>query len=1022
MSANCLLSSTISEIYQSFGLPSRQAGILSDEWGGLYRPVFSSKYVPLVQEENLITMIAFRKIAKLFFIITLLSQAQFAQSAVVGPETPITPTFSAAASAQDSVAIAASPYGYFAVWQDSRSGSGVDIFGARISAAGQVLDVMSIPISTAPGDQFNPAVAWDGQRYLVVWTDRRSKVQHIYGCRVTTSGEVLDPQGILLSDSTGSQSLPRVAGCGTGSLVVWQDERSTSPDIYCCSVSQDGVPGKSYGVSTRGDNEEMPDVAYNGSTFLVAWEDYRNEVSTYADIYAVRVSKAGIRSGSEVLVSCTTSGTAGAANAQLYPRVCAFGSSWLVAWQDYRNDSLHPDIYGSRVSSTAQILDKGGIAISKATGDQEYPAVGYNNSKLLVVWRNGSDKRVRGARLNTSGGVLDNNGISISSGAGGSNGHAVAAVGSSFIVGWGSLNAGGNDVLYSLVSDAGQAQTPAGTVGSLGLDNQQDYAVAYNGSEYAVVWSQTVNGSKDILGARISKTGTILTPTPVNLTSDSIGDQTQPAIAWNGSKYLLVWRGSETFTTTDQDIRGRFLDSKLTAQGATPIVICSAAEEQLRPTVSSNGSSFFVAWQDNRNAVSPNYECDLYGAIVSSTGTISANCTISLAAGNQSLPKASSDGANYMVVWVDGRGTVPAIRASRVTSAGAVQDSSGIALPTSTVSQSTPNICYGNGSYFVTWAEAVKIWGCRVTSAGALTDAKGITISSGTKTRSSPSACWDGSKYQVIWEDYRSMDSSNSDLYGTTVSSTGIVSALPEMAIVSNLFPQFKPNMFMNSGFGLLFYSNYLNYVYSASFVTLQEQTVQAVNSISEAKQLATGSLVAISGKVVSGSFTGFFYIQEPNRSSGIKVLSSVIPTSGSSVDVVGSISVVDGERQLNASSVSSSYTDFSSSPLKPLGIRGDLLGGASAGNQVPGITGGRGLNNIGLLSTTWGKVTSIVSDGFYIEPRQAVSVKVFSGSLTKPSVNRYVIITGISTVELSSGAIRRAILPRTQTDINVIQ
>lgn len=987
-----------------------------------YRPVFSPIYVPLVQEENRITMIAIRKITKLFIAVAFLSLAQFAHCAVVGPETPVTPTFSAAPSAQDSVAMAAGPNGYLAVWQDTRSGSGVDIFGARISASGQVLDVMSIPISTASGDQFNPTVAWDGQRFLVVWTDRRGTAQHIYGCRVTTSGEVLDPQGILVSGSIGAQSLARVAGCGTGSLVVWQDERSTSPDIYCCSVSQDGLPGKSYGVSTRGDNEEMPDVAYNGSTYLVAWCDYRNEVSTDTDIYAVRVSKAGIRSGSEVLVSCTTAGTVGAANAQLYPRICAYGSSWLVVWQDYRNSTIHPNVYASRVSSTAQILDKGGIAICKASGDQEYPAAGYNNNKLLVVWRNASDRRVRGARLSTSGGVLDTNGTTISSGAGGGKGHAVAAVGSSFIVGWGSLSAGENDILYTLVTDAGIAQTPAGTVGSLSLDNQQDYAVAYNGSEYAVVWSQTVNGIKDILGVRISKTGTVLTPVPINLTSDILGDQAQPAIAWNGSKYLLVWRGSEAFTITDQDIRGRFLGSTLTAQGSTPIVICSAAEEQSRPTVTSNGSNFFVAWQDSRNAVSPNYECDLYGAIVSSAGTITSNCTISLAAGNQTLPKSASDGANYMVAWVDGRGTVPAIGAARVTSAGQVQDSSGIALPASTTGQSTPNICFGSTSYFVTWAETSKICGCRLTPAGVLTDAKAISISSGTKTKSSPSACWDGSKYQIVWEDYRSVDSSNSDLYGTTVSSAGVVSTLPEMVIVSNLFPQFKPSIFMASGFGLLFYSNYLNYVHSTSFVTLEEQAVQAIDKVSDAKQLPAGSLIALSGKLVSGLFTGFFYVQEPDRTSGLKVLSSIKPTVGSSVDVVGTISVVDGERQLNASSVSSAYTSYSDSSLKPLGIRGDLLGGASIGNQVPGITGGRGLNNIGLLCTTWGKVSSTVSDGFYIEPRQAVSVKVFSGSLTKPSVGQYIVITGISTVELASGAIRRGILPRVQADIKIIK
>ena len=269
-----------------------------------------------------------------------------------GAEVAINPAFGPAPGIQDNAAIAAGNNGYFAVWQDTRGTNGLDILGCRISSSGQVLDVMSIPICALPGDQLTPAVTWDGTQYLVVWADRRDSVQHIYGCRVTTNGDVLDPQGILISGTTGAQSAPRAAGNGAGAMVVWQDERGSSPDIYGCAVSTNGIVGKAYGISTRADNEETPDIAYNGSTYLVVWRDYRNMVSTDTDIYGVRVSKQGVRTGLEMLISCTTAGTTGAPGAQMIPRVCAFGSSWMVAWQDCRNDSLNPDIYACRVGST----------------------------------------------------------------------------------------------------------------------------------------------------------------------------------------------------------------------------------------------------------------------------------------------------------------------------------------------------------------------------------------------------------------------------------------------------------------------------------------------------------------------------------------------------------------------------------------------------------------------------------------------------------------------------------------------
>ena len=62
---------------------------------------------------------------------------------------------------------------------------------------------------------------------------------------------------------------------------------------------------------------------------------------------------------------------------------------------------------------------------------------------------------------------------------------------------------------------------------------------------------------------------------------------------------------------------------------------------------------------------------------------------------------------------------------------------------------------------------------------------------------------------------------------------------------------------------------------------------------------MADGAFRSLNGKIVTFAGDGFFYIEEPDRASGIKVISSQPVAVGDIVDIGGTISGAGGERYM---------------------------------------------------------------------------------------------------------------------------
>lgn len=185
---------------------------------------------------------------------------------------------------------------YLVVWREGWHGKGgaARVYAARVSADGKLLDPKGIEVAPAKsGVQERPKVAFAGDTFLVVWQDlRNGKDYDVLGARIDAAGKVLDREPMAVAPGPRNQVLPDVGSDGNGFLVVWQglQGEETSYRGFAVPVSVEGKIGQPVetGVSPQ------PQVAWNGSHYLV--------VGGGAGVQAVRLNSAGVPQGKPALV------------------------------------------------------------------------------------------------------------------------------------------------------------------------------------------------------------------------------------------------------------------------------------------------------------------------------------------------------------------------------------------------------------------------------------------------------------------------------------------------------------------------------------------------------------------------------------------------------------------------------------------------------------------------------------------------------------------------------------------------
>jgi MYXO-CTERM domain-containing protein len=708
------------------------------------------------------------------------------------------------------------------------------------------------PVSGTPGARsFDPVVAFSGTDYLAVWRDTRfGQTGDIFGTRLTGGGVVLDPLGIAIAQAPSNAFRdPTIAFVGGQYLVAWEDRSSGNPDIDAALVSTTAVVTPLDTVAATAAAETVPSLAARGNQALLVW---RSASTVRASLYSSGSFAApfDLSNGADPVVAADPSG------------------DYLVAWSQ---GAVDPDLRGRLVSSAGNPVGTS-FDISAGNGTQAEPAISFNGTNFVVLWRRNND--IFGTRVSGAGAVLDTHseggtdvgGVAISTAAAQQSTPTVACGDSGCLAAWADLRdaeALASDVYAAIIDPSFEVGVDFPVAA---LDRPQVApAAAAAGSGWFLVWQDSSTGIQYPYGTRIASDGSIVDPDPILLLAGN-NAQVQPSAVRSSDGWMLLWSDSRDLgndvlamrfdaagTKLDADPRAvssaerlqnspavvfdgaQFIAAWTDARGATRdvfagrigvdgaaldadgFIVTSGARDQTNPDIAwSDGSEGLVLWQDRRAG-----NFDILGAMIDSSGALSVtDLVVCDGVGDQLRPAVSFDpvSALYLAVWSDardGRGTND-IYAARIDTSGNVLDPCGVVIASAASLQVAPDVAFGGDQFLVVWEDRRNdlrgdVLGARVTvNAGALTveDPAGVVIEEGSARQAEPAVSFTSNGFAVAWSDGRGGAATGFDIVSTYVDATGAVDPIGGFVISEEIGDEREPTL-AGSGDTSVFMASY---------------------------------------------------------------------------------------------------------------------------------------------------------------------------------------------------------------------
>lgn len=427
-----------------------------------------------------------------------------------------------------------------------------------------------------------------------------------------------------------------------GAIIVWEDYRNgTNSDIYAQRINASGViqwttDGVAICNSPFGQsNPTITSDSMGGA--IIAWADFRD--GFYDKIYAQRIDANGI-------IQWTTNGVpiCMAAREKLQPCITSDGNGGaIIGWTDERD--FDRDIYVQRINSLGVVQwIADGQFITLGGNDQDWPSItsdGFGGA--VITWEDNrtpfpNDIDIYAQRIDANGNFL-----------------------------WTSLgvptcNWSQKQTVPNLVSD--------GNGGAI------------------ITWEDWRTGVyPDIYAQRINSSGSIQWTTDGVMICTATLGQWDPDIIMDGSLGAIITWSDARGGVNSLDIYSQRINSTGLVQWATGgVAVCTAANYQLVPSMTSDGSGgAIISWADSRAGASFSFY-DIYAQHISNFGNMlwqSDGVQVSIAADGQHEPHIISDNSGGAIItWTDKRSsTNNDIYAQRIYYNVGLEESSSIFKP-----------------------------------------------------------------------------------------------------------------------------------------------------------------------------------------------------------------------------------------------------------------------------------------------------------------------------------------------------
>jgi len=449
-------------------------------------------------------------------------------------------------------------------------------------------------------------------------------------------------------------------------------------------------------------------------------------------------------------------------------------SSYLVVWQDSRR-GVKNDVFAARLGFDGIILDTLNFAVAASDSEEGYPATAFDGTNWLVVWsdlRNGVAD-IYGARVAADGRVIDTLGFLISGARNTQTIPAVAFNGTNYLVVWSDYRGGSWATYGARVTPACQVLDTAGMLlsgtGCLYPD------VVAGDSDWLVAWHD--EPAALILAGRVGADGTVRDPGGLVI-GEGANDRFFPDAAFDGENYYVVWQDRRQGTRVENwSIYGARISQAGVVLDPTgkPVTNNDSKYEGI-PQVWFGDTAYLVSWKDDGNA-------QLTGARVAKDGTVIDPGGFTLGGMPQWFADIDYDGTNWLVMSsglreMGGIGGGEDAFATRVTPDASVLDPyPNILLSYSARWQHTPVAAFDGTNWLAVWVEQKKAG--ETDLRGMLVDAQGnpagdpFTISGAAGHQTYLAVCAGDSGWLVAWQDYRAGQLDK--LYAALVSSSGAV-------------------------------------------------------------------------------------------------------------------------------------------------------------------------------------------------------------------------------------------------------